>query len=249
MRGLVVLNILIPMAGSGSRFKEAGYIKPKPFIDVAGEPMIARVLENLKVAGAHYILVARREHIDAEADLVQRIKRDYQATFVEVDGLTEGTACSVLHARNLINNEIPLLIANSDQLIDFSCQEFFDDLISRNLDGSIVTFIDKELDPKWSFARVVDGFVKEVREKNAISEFATAGVYLFRCGADFVDAAIEMILQQDRINNEYYTCPTYNYLIQKKKKIGTYNISQASMHGIGTPNDLKRFLDFYSNKN
>jgi NDP-sugar pyrophosphorylase family protein len=238
-----MINVLIPMAGAGSRFSKAGFAKPKPFIDVAGKPMIVRVLENLALPEANYILVARREHMEAEAELVRKIEREYQATFVGIDGLTEGTACTVLHARKLINNDTPLLIANSDQIVDFFAQDFVDDCFRRNLDGCILTFQDKMRDPKWSFARVgTDGLVLQVKEKQAISEFATVGIYLFRSGSNFVDAAVEMMLQRDRVNNEYYTCPTYNYLIQQKMRIGIYDIPAKAMHGIGTPEDLAVFL-------
>lgn len=238
-----MINVLIPMAGAGSRFSKAGFSKPKPFIDVAGQPMIVRVLENLALPGVRYILVARREHMQAEAELVHEIEQKYQATFLEIDGLTEGTACTVLHARKLINNDTPLLIANSDQIVNFDPQDFVDDCFRRNLDGSILTFEDKARDPKWSFARIgVDELVLEVKEKQAISTFATVGIYLFRRGADFVDAAIEMMLQQDRVNNEYYTCPTYNYLIRDRKRIGIYNVAPEAMHGIGTPEDLAAYL-------
>lgn len=238
-----MINVLIPMAGAGSRFSKAGYRKPKPFIDVAGKPMIVRVLENLALPDARYILVAQREHVRAEADLVREIERNYSATFVQIDGITEGTACTVLHARGLIGSDTPLLIANSDQIVDFDVSGFVDDCSARNLDGSILTFQDETRDPKWSFARLgEEGLVVEVKEKQAISEFATVGIYLFRRGVDFVEAAIEMMLSQDRVNNEYYTCPVYNYLIKDGKRIGVYDIPETAMHGIGTPDDLDAYL-------
>lgn len=238
-----MINVLIPMAGAGSRFSKAGFTKPKPFIDVAGKPMIVRVLENLALPDARYILVVRREHMQVEAKLIHEIEHKYHATFLGIDGLTEGTACTVLHARKLINNDTQLLIANSDQIVDFDPQDFVDDCMKRNLDGSILTFEDTERDPKWSFARIGGGgLVEEVKEKQPISEFATVGIYLFRRGADFVDAAIEMMLQQDRVSNEYYTCPTYNYLIRERKLIGMYTVPAGAMHGIGTPEDLETYL-------
>jgi NDP-sugar pyrophosphorylase family protein len=238
-----MINVVIPMAGAGSRFSRAGFIKPKPFIDVGGKPMIVRVLENLAIPNAHFILVARREHLQAEATLVQEIESNFKVTFIEIDGLTEGTACTVLHARKMINNATPLLIANSDQLVDFNPLEFVEDCLKRNLDGSILTFVDAARDPKWSFARIgEDGLVQEVREKQAISELATVGIYLFSKGSDFVDASIEMILRQDRINNEYYTCPSYNYLIERGLKICVYSVAEEEMHGIGTPEDLAKYL-------
>ena len=238
-----MINIVIPMAGAGSRFAQAGYQKPKPFIDVNGKPMIVRVLENLAYPQAHYILVARKEHMDAEVTLVQQIERDFNAIFIPIDKVTEGTACTVLYARRYINNEQPLLIANSDQIIDMHIADFIDDCQQRDLDGSILTFIDEKRDPKWSFAKLDDRqLVTEVQEKKAISKYATVGVYLYQQGRDFVDAAIDMFIERDRVNNEYYTCPTYNYAIKAGGRIGIYNIAVEQMHGIGTPDDLNTYL-------
>lgn len=238
------MNIVIPMAGEGSRFKKAGYQKPKPFIDVDGKPMIMRVLDNLKVDGARFILIGRNDHLEKEKDLVNEIEKKYNATFVTVDKLTEGTACTVLYARKYINNEEPLLIANSDQIVDINISDFAKDCEQRKLDGSILTFIDKLEDPKWSFAKINDlQLVTEVKEKAVISQYATVGIYLFSKGKYFVDSAIDMIIANERVNNEFYTCPVYNYMIAENKKIGIYNINFEDMHGLGTPDDLNKYLN------
>lgn len=231
------------MAGAGSRFSLAGYDKPKPFIDVAGKPMIVRVLENLYYPDAQYILVARKEHLDAEINLVKKIKQEFNVTFIPIKNLTEGTACTLLYARHLINNDEPLIIANSDQIVDGGIEGFVADCEKRGLDGSILTFQDWCRDPKWSFAKInSDCLVVEVKEKTPISEFATVGIYLFSRGRDFVDAAISMFIEGDRVNGEYYTCPTYNYMIREGQKIGIYNIDISAMHGVGTPEDLNKYL-------
>lgn len=238
-----MINIVIPMAGAGSRFSKAGYSKPKPFIDVDGKPMIVRVLENLAYPNARFFLIARKEHIEAEIELTQKIERDFNATFIPISNLTEGTACTVLYARKYINNDQPLLIANSDQIVDLEIPEFINDFYNRKLDGSILTFIDDKRDPKWSFARLGESdLVEEVQEKKAISEFATVGIYLYLRGRDFVDATIDMMIHRDQVNFEYYTCPTYNYLIKEQKRIGIFSISFEAMHGLGTPEDLDTFL-------
>ncbi|MBE9392074.1 glycosyltransferase family 2 protein [Elizabethkingia anophelis] len=237
------MNIVIPMAGLGSRFAKEGYEKPKPFIDVNGKPMIVRVLENLYYPNARYFLIARKEHLEIEKDLVQKIEQEYNATFIGLDKLTEGTACTVLYAREYINNDIPLMIANSDQIVDISITDFIDDCLNRKLDGSILTFLDKELNPKWSFAKINSKeLVIEVKEKEAISEHATVGIYMFSRGEDFVNGAIDMIIENDRVNNEFYTCPVYNYIIKENKRIGIYDINAEAMHGIGTPEDLNNYL-------
>jgi dTDP-glucose pyrophosphorylase len=232
------------MAGAGSRFAQAGYTKPKPFIDVNGKPMIVRVLENLVYPSAHYILIARKEHLDAEAPLVSQIEKDFNAIFIPIEKLTEGTACTVLYARKYINNLHPLLIANSDQIVDINIGDYIDDCFDRQLDGSILTFIDEKRDPKWSFAQLdANHLVTEVQEKKAISEFATVGIYLYSQGQTFVNAAIDMLIARDRVNGEYYTCPTYNYAIRMGRKIGIHNIDAGAMHGMGTPEDLSSYVD------
>jgi dTDP-glucose pyrophosphorylase len=238
-----MINIVIPMAGAGSRFAEAGYEKPKPFIDVAGKPMIVRVLENLAYPDARYILIARKDHLQQEKELVAWIQRNYNVTFVTVDALTEGTACTVLFARSLIRSQVPVVIANSDQIIDIKFEDFINDAIHRNLDGSILTFIDEERNPKWSFAKLnADGLVTEVQEKKPISSHATVGIYLFSNGEAFIESIVQMIIENDRVKGEFYTCPTYNYLIRQGRKVGIYNIESSQMHGIGTPEDLSRYL-------
>lgn len=240
-----MINIVIPMAGQGSRFAKAGYEKPKPFIDVDGKPMIVRVLENLAYPDARYILIARTEHMEKEKELISKIEKEFNAIFIPIDKLTEGTACTVLYARKYIDNDEPLLLANSDQIVDIKISDFINDCKNRNLNGSILTFIDKYQDPKWSFAKLDENnLVIEVKEKVVISEFATVGIYLYLKGKDFIDASIDMIIENDRVNNEFYTCPTYNYAIKDGLKIGIYNIEFEEMHGMGTPEDLNLYLDF-----
>lgn len=232
------------MAGLGSRFAKAGYELPKPFIDVAGKPMIVRVMENLWRPEVKFVLLARKEHINSNLILINEIKKQFQVTFVSIDRLTEGTACTFLFARSLLAENEPIVIANSDQIVDDCMTPFLRDAKDRNLDGSILTFTDAELNPKWSFAKVDNqGFVTQVREKKPISRFATVGIYYFKRAGELVDAVVQMIIENDRTNNEFYICPAYNYLIRNGKKVGIYNIKQSQMHGIGTPEDLDHYID------
>jgi NDP-sugar pyrophosphorylase family protein len=237
------------MAGEGKRFVSAGYTKPKPFIDVAGKPMIIRVLENLYYKDAQYILIPRKGHIERERNTVDMIGQKFRPIFLPLEKLTEGSAHTILYAREYIDNDQPLLIANSDQVIDLNIADFIEDCFKRGLDGSILTFIDPHRDKKWSFARVdSEGLVVEVKEKDPISEYATVGVYLFSKGKYFVSSAIDMFIENDRINGEFYTCPTYNYAIKAGHKIGIYNIAFSQMHGMGTPEDLNIYLEKIKNK-
>lgn len=236
------MNIVIPMAGLGSRFAKAGFKKSKPFIDVAGKPMIARVLENLAYSGARYFCIARKEQLEEERDLVRELCRSFNVEFISIAELTEGTACTVLYAEKYINNDESLLIANSDQLVEFSLSDFCNECLERKLDGSLLCFEDLSRDPKWSFIRTEDGLVTEVREKEAISDIATVGIYFWTRGKEFIEAARAMMVANDRVNNEFYTAPTYNYAIKKGAKIGYFNIEKSAMHGLGTPEDLAYFL-------
>lgn len=237
------------MAGAGSRFVKAGYITPKPFINVLGKSMIERVIENLSYKNTRYILIVRKDHMEQEKVLIDKLKQEFNVVFIPIDKLTEGAACTVLFARKYINNETPLLIANSDQIIDMQLSDYIDDCKNRNLDGSILTFIDKSRDIKWSFAKIdKNGIVEEVREKEGISDFATVGLYYYKYGRDFVNSAIDMIIENERVNNEFYTCPVYNYFIKQNAKIGIYNIQQDQMHGLGTPLDLDSYKEHLNKK-
>ncbi len=238
-------TLVIPMAGEGARFVKAGYVLPKPFIDVCGVPMISRVLDNLDHKAFDVVLLARTAHLEAEPELAQSLIADRGFKVVKVDRLTEGSACTVLLARREINRNAPLLIANCDQIVDFDCSKFVNDCLDRKLDGSILVFREPGRDPKWSYARVDDrGIALEVREKVAISELATVGIYFFAKASYFIDAAIDMVARNDRVNNEFYTCPVYNYMIAQGQRVGVYEIAQSAMHGLGVPEDLDAYIQF-----
>ena len=237
------INVVIPMAGLGQRFVDSGYSKPKPFIDVLGSPMIEHVLKNLSVNNANYFLIAQEKHMQREPETISHLEKTYDVVFHFINGLTEGTASTVLTIENLIDTNTPLLIANSDQVIDLDINVFIENAFQRGLDGSILVFKDISKNPKWSYAQINEGgLVSLVREKEPISDLATVGIYFFNKGSDFIRSAKEMIQKNDRVNNEFYTCPVYNYLIEIGSKIGVYEIYKDQMHGIGTPEDLDRFI-------
>lgn len=236
-----MINIVIPMAGAGSRFTKAGYKKPKPFINVLGKPMICHVLDNLKIENAKFILLIRTEHYNKEQEIVQWIKLHYNVEFILINKLTEGAACTALHAHRLINNDVALLIANSDQIVDMNIKDYIEDSNDRNLDGSVLCFEDN--DPKWSFAKLdSNNLITMIKEKEVISNNATVGIYYFKKGSDFVENAIDMIVRNERVNNEFYVAPIYNYSIKRGGKFGIYFIEKNQMHGIGTPEDLDKYV-------
>ena len=236
-----MLNIIIPMAGLGTRFVNAGYSKPKPLIEVKGQTMISMVIKNLTPSEEHkFIFICQKDHIRKTKlkDEIKNLTTNYRV--IEVDNLTEGPASSVLLAEKYIDNNNPLKIANCDQFIDIDINQYLKK--SKSYDGFIMTMWAN--DPKWSFVKLgSDGLVKNVREKVPISDLATVGIYMFSKGKDFVDAAIDMIIHNERVNNEFYVCPVYNYAIKNGKKIGIFDIPNHHMHGLGTPEDLKKYTN------
>jgi HAD superfamily hydrolase (TIGR01509 family) len=236
------LNVLIPMAGAGSRFEQAGYTFPKPLIEVKGKPMIQVVVENLNLE-ANYIYVVQKSHrqkynLDTLLNLITP-----GCKIVETEGLTEGAACTALLAKEFINNDAPLFFANSDQFVEWDSNEFMYKMQETDADGGIVTFTATH--PKWSFAKVDDnGLVTEVAEKNPISDIATVGYYYWKNGSDFVKYAEQMIEKDIRVNNEFYVCPVFNEAIGDSKQIRTFNTK--AMWGLGTPEDLNYYLEHYA---
>lgn len=240
-----MLNIVIPMAGRGSRFASAGYTIPKPLIQIHGTPMIKVVIDNLTPKCEHrFIFICQEEHIK-EFDLINKLHEFAPGSIVMgINQITEGQVCTVLLAKEYYNNEDPLMTANSDQWIDFDINTYLDSMNNRNLDGMIMTM--KSNDPKWSYAKSNEkGLVVETAEKKVISDDATVGIFNFAHGKDLVYAAEQMIKDNIRVNNEFYTCPSYNYLIKENKKIGTFSIGKEfdGMYGLGTPQDLERFIN------
>jgi dTDP-glucose pyrophosphorylase len=227
------------MAGAGSRFEKAGYTFPKPLIDVKGKPMIQVVVDNLNM-DANFIFIVQKSHrekynLDTLLNLITP-----NCVIVEVDGITEGAACTTLLAKEFINNDNPLVMANSDQFIEWDSNEFMYKMNETNCDGGIVTF--KSTHPKWSFVKINEtGFVNEVAEKNPISDIATVGVYYWKKGSDYVKFTEQMIDKNIRVNNEFYVCPVFNEAILGDKKIKTFDIKQ--MWGLGTPEDLNYYLE------
>ena len=236
------MNILVPMAGRGSRFKENGYVDSKPFIDINGKPMIQRVIENLNIefdVKFKFILICLREDYNKYdfgifKDFIGHDKYDV----VVLDEITEGAAQTVLMAKDLINNDIPLLTLNSDQMIDYNPEETFKQF--EQYDGGIPCFWGDSED--WSYAKCdEDGLVREVAEKKVISNDATAGYYYWKKGSDYVKYAKQMIEENSRTNNEFYVAPVYNWAIKDGKKIVISMVDE--IYELGTPEYLANYLE------
>ena len=235
------MNVLIPMAGAGSRFEKAGYTFPKPLIEIRGKPMIQMVVENLNIEARHIFIVqkAHNEKYNLET-LLKLISPGCEV--VQVDGLTEGAACTTLLAKEFIDNDEPLVLANSDQFLEWDSNQFMYSMVGDGVDAGLATFTGTH--PKWSFAKLgEDGFVSEVAEKKPISDIASTGIYYYAKGSDYVKYTEQMIEKNIRVNNEFYVCPVFNEAIEDGKKVKVFPIEK--MWGTGTPEDLDTFLKGY----
>ena len=205
--------------------------------------MIQRVVENLDF-DSEYIFLVRREHIEKYEGMLDTLDRITNGRFryVVVDSLTEGAACTALLARDIIDDEEDLLIANSDQIIDYEPENFSLIRNTSNFDAVVFTF--NAVHPKWSFVKTNSrGYITEVAEKKPISDVATAGIYYWKHGSDYVKYAEQMIENDIRFNNEFYVCPVFNEALKAGKKIKTFHFD--GMWGIGTPEDLDYFNKFH----
>ncbi len=241
----MTLDIIVPMAGRGSRFAVAGYTDPKPLISFGGRRMIEWVIDNLRPARPHrFIFLCLAEHLERYPTLRETLaERAPGCAILPVATVTEGAACTVRLAAELIGRERPLMIANSDQYVDVDINRYLAALDDPANDGLIMTF--RSTHPKWSYCRMAgDGRVTEVAEKQVISTEATVGIYNFRRGQDFLDASDAMIRADKRVNGEFYVAPVYNELIARGRRIAVSNIGseETCMYGLGTPEDLTRFL-------
>jgi dTDP-glucose pyrophosphorylase len=241
-----MLSIIIPMAGAGRRFAEAGYGPPKPLIPIHGVPMIRLVIGNLRPKppiSHRFVFVLQETMAPGIAPLLHSWAPG--CTVQTVPALTAGAAATVLAARHMLPASEPLLIANCDQWLSQPVDGFLTSLdqVEPRLDGAIMTM--RATDPKWSFvARGPDGLVTRVAEKVPISDEATVGLYLFARAGDFITAAEAMVADDERVNGEFYVAPVYNRLIATGARIGAMPVGDdgAGMHGLGTPSDLEAFL-------
>lgn len=229
------INILIPMAGAGSRFSTEHWHQTKPLIDIQGSPMFEHVIRNLDspIFEINWIFIVR------QGFPVNGGKINWN--FISTNELLQGSVCSCLLAKNLIDNDTPLMIANSDQIILFDKDKVYRQIKKEfengEFDGFVFTFKPDILDNKWSYVQVENGLIIRTVEKQVISDTATVGIYLWRHGRDFIQAAEKMIAAKDVTNNEYYTAPCYNYGTGRYKPL-----SIEKMYGIGIPADLISYM-------
>ena len=234
------MNVIIPMAGRGKRFEDAGYSFPKPLIDVNGKPMIQRVIENLNIEfddKYEFVIICLREDYDKyDFSIFNDIIGHDNWDVICLSDVTEGAAQTMLKAKPYINNDTPMLSFNTDQMIDYDIDTWNH---FSQYDGGIPCFWGDSED--WSYAKCGDdGFVTEVAEKKVISNDATAGYYYWSEGSDFVKYAEQMIEENSRTNGEFYVAPVYNWAIKDGKKIAISQVDKV--YELGTPEYLENYL-------
>ena len=223
------VQLVIPAAGRGTRF--APLKVPKPFAPINGVPMIEAVYNNIGLDCDTHIILRK--------DIGDFAKKLSFNNIHYLPYVTCGTVSSMQWIRSHLDMNKPLIIANCDQMIKYDSKVFYKALIQK-LDGAILTF--RATDKKWSYAKVDNqGYVTEVKEKEPISDLATVGIYFWTKAQYFFDDADVMMENNDTVNNEFYTCPTYNYSIKQGRKIKTFDVDE--MIGLGTYEDYTAHIN------
>lgn len=235
------MKIVIPMAGSDDRFRQHGFPFPKPVVEIDGRPLIEHAYDCLRtIPEADFTFVIRKEdnlrfHL---GDMLRLL--DAECTIINTEGETSGAACTVLLAIDQIDNDEELIVANGDQVLDFNLNHVVQEFRTRGLDGGTVVF--DSVHPRWSFVKTDnEGFVIEAAEKRPISRNATAGIYYFRRGSDFVTSAKAMIRKGASVNGGYFVCPSFNELILSQKKVGVFEINRDQYISLATPQAVEEY--------
>ena len=250
------MNIIIPCAGSAKRFKECGYKDIKPFIVTKNKLMIEWVLSNLfnKNYNQNFIFLFQKTHIENYdvKNILKNICHNIgiiNYSIIEIDGLTQGCAKTVLYAKNLINNDDEVILANSDQFVDnFNIRNLIEYCRNLNLDCGILTF--SAIDSKWSFVKRKENsiFIEKIKEKEPISSIANVGIFYWKNGKNLVWSLEEMINKNILIGGEFYIAPSIQELIDKNYKVSNYHLNDAQKNwGLGVPYDLLNFIYNYKN--
>jgi NDP-sugar pyrophosphorylase family protein len=238
------LNLVIPAAGMGSRFRATGVETPKPLIPILGIPMIGWVIANFNLQPEDVIWIISRKEDKISTileELLPQLKNEIH--FIEIDKLTDGAATTLEFALNQIPLNEAVLCANSDQYVSSDLTAFMDMVRGKESAGQILTM--SASGNKWSYVkRNSNGDVIDVVEKVQVSDEATVGVYGWRTAQDATDSILEMKKADFKVNGEFYVAPSYTFLITKGGEVATYNVGnvEEDVHGLGTPEDLEIFL-------
>ena len=232
------MEIIIPLAGLSRRFYGSRFGNFKPLVDINGKTMIERAIKTLDLTGKYNFVVTRSESTELLVATLREIT--HEPNILVIDQVTEGPCCSALLLESVVDPEDELVIANCDQIMNWSGSHFIHS--ARFFDGAIVTYYaDVEHN---SYAEVSkQGYVVRVKEKQRISNISLNGIHYWKKGKYFFDSARQMLAANDTApNGEYYIGPSYNYLISENFKIGIYHVPNQMHNAVGVPEDLERYL-------
>lgn len=235
------MNFVIPMAGAGRRFAEAGYALPKPLLPAHGRTLLEWSVDSLPLQlAARLVFVGLEEHRHANGlgDFIANRYAKFHPEFRWLPATTRGQSETVLAAADLLDAAQPLVIFNIDTA--FEAPGLAEKLSDPSLDGVLGSFDSGEA--RFSFARLdASGRVTEVREKVAISRHALTGLYHFRRTADFLRIAGEAIAAGRTEAGEFYVAPLYNHLLAEGRRLAVH---PCRGHWIlGTPAEYQQFLN------
>ena len=238
------IQLVIPAAGAGSRFKDVGIDLPKPLIPVGDIPMILWVLRNFNLESSDSVFIVCQKSFEMPEALQEFLRElEFRVTFIEIDGITTGPASTVKIALPYLNPDLPIIVANSDQYVSHDLSSFVGAVRNSENPGTILTM--QATGSKWSYiGRNELGEITEVVEKRQISNEATVGIYAWS-SPELLNDSIKYIESEElMVNNEYYVAPSYCYLVLKGLSIGVYSVGDhgEAVHGLGTPEDLSEFL-------
>lgn len=236
------MNFVIPMAGRGQRFMDAGYTQPKMLIEARGKTLLQWSVDSLPLELCESLVFVGLEEHERSFGISKRIREWYghvpRLEFMFLPSATGGQAETVLRARDAIDPAMPLLIFNIDTMFHSETLAAALRLISN--DGVLGSFLSRE--PRFSFAALDDrGFVSRVTEKEPISDHALTGLYFFRETPLFFDLADACVRRDERTKGEFYVAPLYNELLARGKRVV---VDPCDSHAIlGTPAELAEFME------
>ena len=235
------MNVIITMAGLGSRFREAGYNCPKYMIEAKGKTLFEWSMDSLLDYNEYvskYIFIVRTEDNASGFISSKCIKygvKDYE--IIELDYQTDGQATTAMLAMDYCNKDEEILIYNIDTYVEPGELKY----MYLSGDGHIPCF--KGEGTHWSFVKLDSaGRVEEIKEKVRISDNCTIGAYYFGSASLYEQMYNEFYFNNNNTNKEKYIAPLYNYMLQKGKEINISLVDSEKVHVLGTPNELEEFL-------
>lgn len=229
-------NLIIPSAGTGQRFIDAGYSIHKPFVTIWNKPMIEYVIDNFNDF-ANIIIIAAKSK---KKEFTTYFKDD-KIEFIFIDDHKNGPAFSLYKAQNYIKNNESYFVAYNDIVWDWNLENINDFIIDKNPDAIVFTnigFHPHLFKNNFSaFCKLHNDRIVEIREKesftsNWMKEYLSVGVFYYKTGLNLNNSIKELIESDNRVVSEFFPSTAINYLIRDGNKVLPYNVSNFIHWGI-----------------